>query len=100
MLKDAAEKPIKTQQAKLASGTSQKSATGNEPASPPQKLHVGRELLDTTWRMTVPIVGFALIGIALDIALGSKPWLTLVACVVGFYFAMQLIKRQINKGNS
>jgi F0F1-type ATP synthase assembly protein I len=64
------------------------------------KLGVGRELLDTTWRMTVPVVIFAGIGIAIDIATGSKPWVTLLGTMVGFYFAILLVKRQIARGDT
>jgi len=64
-----------------------------------EKLHVGREFLDTTWRMTVPVVIFAGIGIMVDLAIGSKPWLTLLGTIIGFYFAMQLIKKQIKSGD-
>ena len=62
----------------------------------PKKLNVGREIADTTWRMTVPVVIFAFIGIFIDIKLSSEPWATLLGVVVGFYFAYVLIKRQIN----
>ncbi len=65
-----------------------------------EKMGVGRELLDTTWRMTVPVVIFVGIGIAIDIAVGSKPWVTLLGTVVGFYFAIILVKRQIARGDS
>ncbi len=60
-----------------------------------QKLNIGRELLDTTWRMTIPVLLFAGIGIFMDIALHSKPWLTLLGAVIGFGFAAELVKRQI-----
>ena len=63
------------------------------------KLSVGRELLDTTWRMTVPVVIFAGIGIFADITLGSKPWITMLGTIIGFYFAIQLVKRQIAQGS-
>ena len=65
-----------------------------------EKLSVGRELLDTTWRMTVPVIMFAGVGIAIDIALGSKPWVTMLGTVVGFYFAILLVKRQIARGDN
>jgi hypothetical protein len=59
------------------------------------KLRVGRELMDTTWRMTVPVLLFAGAGLLGDRQLGSKPWLTLLGTLVGFYFAALLVKRQI-----
>ncbi len=62
-----------------------------------QKLHVGRELFDTTWRMTIPVVLFAGLGIIADRSAGSKPWLTLLGVVVGFGFAALLIKQQLGK---
>ncbi len=65
-----------------------------------EHLSVGRELLDTTWRMTVPVVIFAGIGIAIDIALGSKPWVTMLGTAIGFYFAILLVKRQISRGDT
>lgn len=61
------------------------------------KLRVGREIADTTWRMTVPVMIFAFIGIFADIRLNTKPWLTLVGAIIGFYFAFVLIKRQIKR---
>ncbi len=66
------------------------------PATP--KLNVGRELADTTWRMTVPVVLFAGAGILIDKAVGSRPWVTLLAAGIGFYFAALLVKRQISNG--
>lgn len=65
--------------------------------NPERKLHVGRELLDTTWRMTVPVVIFAGIGIFLDLKLGTEPWLTLLGALIGFGFAIDLVKRQITR---
>lgn len=47
----------------------------------------------------MPVVFFAGFGILLDVTLGSKPWLTLVGTCIGFYFAIQLIKKQIDRGN-
>ncbi len=61
------------------------------------KLNVGREIADTTWRMTVPVVLFAFIGIFLDLRFDSAPWLTFVGVIIGFYFAVLLIKKQINR---
>ncbi len=50
---------------------------------------------DTTWRIAVPVVLFALGGIYADINLGTKPWLTLLAVVIGFALAGVLVKRQL-----
>lgn len=58
-----------------------------------QKLHIGREIVDTTWRIAVPVLLFAGIGIALDLQFDTAPWLTLLGVVIGFGFATLLIKR-------
>jgi F0F1-type ATP synthase assembly protein I len=54
-----------------------------------------REFADTTWRIVVPVLLFVIVGILLDRWLGTKPWLTLIGMVIGFFFAALLIKRQI-----
>lgn len=64
----------------------------------PQKLRIGREMFDTTWRITVPVLLFAVAGLFIDKAVGSKPWVTLLGAAIGFYFAAQLVKRQIMSG--
>jgi Putative F0F1-ATPase subunit Ca2+/Mg2+ transporter len=76
-----------------------KPTTSDEDGSPaqPPKLRVGREIAETTWRMAVPVVLFAFIGIFADIKFGSAPWLTLLGVVIGFYFAVVLIKQQIKR---
>jgi hypothetical protein len=51
--------------------------------------------LDTTWRIATPVVLFTLLGIAADLHFGTKPWLTLPSVVVGFVFAILLVKRQL-----
>jgi hypothetical protein len=50
---------------------------------------------DTTWRMFVPSVGFTLLGVWLDSVLATKPWLMFVGIVIGFAFAILLVRRQI-----
>ncbi len=62
-----------------------------------QSLRVGYELIDTAWRMTVPVVLFAGIGIFVDRSLGAKPWFTLLGMIIGFVFAGILVKRQIGE---
>jgi F0F1-type ATP synthase assembly protein I len=83
---------------KAADPTTTKNPTEQHPANtPPQKLRVGRELADTTWRMAVPVVLFAGLGIVADRSLGSKPWLTLLGVIVGFACAGLLVKRQLDR---
>jgi F0F1-type ATP synthase assembly protein I len=43
------------------------------------------------------VVIFAFIGILCDIKFHTKPWLTLLGTVIGFYFASVLIRKQINR---
>jgi F0F1-type ATP synthase assembly protein I len=57
---------------------------------------LGLELLDTTWRIAVPVLLFAAGGIFADIKLDTKPWLTLSMVIVGFIFAGILVKKQID----
>jgi F0F1-type ATP synthase assembly protein I len=79
-----------------AAGNQTTKSTTSTP-KPDQKLSIGRELLDTTWRMTVPVVLFAGLGIAADRVFDSKPWATLLGTLIGFGFASLLVKRQINR---
>lgn len=53
------------------------------------------DLLDTTWRIAVPVVFFAAIGLFIDNALTSGPWCTLLGTVAGFIVAGLLLKRQL-----
>jgi F0F1-type ATP synthase assembly protein I len=61
---------------------------------------LGVQFLDTTWRVAVPVLIFAGIGIFADIKVGTKPWLTLLGVVIGFVFAGALIKRLLAQVNS
>lgn len=54
------------------------------------------DFLDTTWRISVPVVIFAGVGIFIDTKLESKPWCTLLGMVVGFAAAGYLLKLQLN----
>jgi F0F1-type ATP synthase assembly protein I len=51
--------------------------------------------LDTTWRIATPVILFTVLGIIADRKLGSKPWITLLCVVIGFVFAVLLVKRQL-----
>src|SRR5688572_19074739 len=93
MNKTAAGKPVAKQT------TSDKDGTTTRPSAQPapSQMWVVREIADTTWRMTIPVVLFAFIGIYGDLRFGSGPWLTLLGVVIGFYFAAVLIRKQINR---
>ena len=72
-------------------------ATGDKNVKP-HDLTTGGVLLqlaDTTWRIAVPVLIFAGLGILADVRLGTKPWITLLAVVAGFFVAAVLVKRQI-----
>jgi F0F1-type ATP synthase assembly protein I len=56
---------------------------------------LGLDLLDTTWRIAVPVLICTALGIFADLQFDTKPWLTLVAVVVGFVVAGLLIKKLI-----
>jgi F0F1-type ATP synthase assembly protein I len=56
---------------------------------------IALDFLDTTWRIAVPVVLFAGIGIFVDIKAHTKPWLTLLGAVIGFVFAGLLLKKQL-----
>jgi len=57
------------------------------------------DILDTAWRMTVPVVLLAVGGLLLDKRIDSAPWLTLLGVVIGFGFSALLVKKQIDAIN-
>lgn len=56
---------------------------------------LGLDLLDTTWRIIVPVLLFAGTGIFADRKADSAPWFTLLGVVLGFVVAGLLIKKQL-----
>lgn len=70
------------------------SRTGGQQA---RELRIVRELADTTWRIAVPVLLFAGVGIFADRNWGSKPWLTLLGTAIGFVCAALLVKRQLER---
>ena len=66
----------------------------------PSDFNVVAELTDTTWRMAVPVLIFAGIGLLIDKAVDTAPWLTLLGMLIGFYFAALLVKQQLKRGKS
>lgn len=69
----------------------------SKPVGNLKDLNVGRELADTTWRITVPVLVFALPGLLADRSFGSAPWATLAGMLIGLVFAALLVKRQIDR---
>ena len=71
-------------------------STTKPPKSEPSVLGtILIDLADTAWRIAVPVLLFAGIGIVIDKKIGSAPWVTLVGVVIGFVFAGLLVKRQL-----
>ncbi len=54
-------------------------------------------MADTTWRMFVPPAILVSAGIFADLKLGTKPWVTIVAAVVGLGFSILLVKKQLKE---
>jgi F0F1-type ATP synthase assembly protein I len=54
------------------------------------------DLLDTAWRIAIPVLLFAGTGIFVDRQIGSKPWCTLLGTVIGFVIAGWLVKKQLD----
>lgn len=57
------------------------------------------DLLDTAWRIAVPILMFAVIGIFIDKKVGSAPLITLLGVVIGLAGAGLLVKKQLEAVN-
>jgi F0F1-type ATP synthase assembly protein I len=67
-------------------------------SSDPNSLSLGAialDLLDTAWRIAVPVLLFAVAGLLCDKHFGTKPWLTLLGMAVGFAGAGLLVKSQL-----
>ncbi len=56
---------------------------------------LGLTFLDTTWRMSIPVIVFVVGGIIADRSLDTKPWFTLLAVVLGFVVSGFLLKKQL-----
>lgn len=56
---------------------------------------IALDLLDTAWRIAVPVVLFAGAGIFIDRKVDSAPWFTLAATILGFVTAGYLLKQQL-----
>lgn len=54
-------------------------------------------IADTTWRLFIPMVGFTIIGLLADKQFGTKPWIMVVAIILGVATAYLLVRSQIKK---
>jgi F0F1-type ATP synthase assembly protein I len=62
-----------------------------------KELRVGRELMDTTWRIATPVLVFAGLGLIIDRQTTSAPWATIGGMIIGLAIAAILVKQQINR---
>lgn len=73
-----------------------------ESPTPPEKstviLLLG-DIGDTTWRMFIPTIGCAMVGVYFDRQWNSAPWCMLVGAVLGAAVAGYLIKQQLQRIN-
>lgn len=54
-------------------------------------------LADTTWRIFVPVIIFAALGIWADVQRETMPWFTLSGVAIGFAIAIWLIRQQLRQ---
>lgn len=52
-------------------------------------------IIDTTWRMFVPVIGFALVGVRLDILFEKAPICMVTMIFVGIVCSAILVKSQL-----
>ncbi len=57
---------------------------------------VALDLLDTAWRLTVPVVVFVLVGIWADNKLSSAPVFTGSGTLLGFVIGFKLLLKQLS----
>jgi hypothetical protein len=52
-------------------------------------------MADTTWRMFTPPALTVSLGLWADLNFGTKPWLTILATVIGLALSIKLVKMQM-----
>lgn len=52
-------------------------------------------IIGTTWRMFVPTIGLTLVGLSIDMMVGTRPWMTISGICLGFAGAFALVWLQI-----
>lgn len=84
------------------STSSQKDSDGDGDEKPPkpsksQVLFMFGTMADTSWRMFIPIIGLALLGVWADNSWHTKPWMTVVGIIIGVVLAGLLVKKQLER---
>jgi F0F1-type ATP synthase assembly protein I len=72
---------------------SKSQTTSRKPLSAPMILVV--TALDTTWRLFLPTLGGALLGIWIDTSLRTGPIITIICAILGAVLSAVLIIRQL-----
>lgn len=95
----------KTAAAKKTTTTSQVAPTTDgqllkDVPSSLRELRVGQMLLETTWRIAVPVILFTGIGIFADLHLKTQPWLTFLGVIIGFVLACVLIAKLLKESEN
>ncbi len=70
--------------------------------TPPQKSAVVLLFMiaaDTTWRMFVPTLGGALLGLWIDSMADTEPWYAVGGLAVGIVVTTLLVRQQYKKAN-
>lgn len=73
---------------------------GDTPLEPPDKSTVILMLMtmaDTTWRMFVPILGLLVVGLLVDKAIHTTPWLMVSGMLIGIVLAILLVRQQLQR---
>jgi F0F1-type ATP synthase assembly protein I len=61
-------------------------------------MRILRTMADTTWRMFVPPAVVVPMGIWADLKWGTKPWLTILAAMVGLVLSVAMVAKQMREG--
>lgn len=65
--------------------------------SPPDARVLLVAMADTTWRMFVPTIGLLILGLQMDRAYNTTPWLMLIGLGAGSALSYLLIQRQLKR---
>ncbi len=55
-------------------------------------------MADTTWRMFVSPAILVPAGIFVDLKIGTKPWMTILATILGMTLSVLLVRQQLRGG--